>query len=527
MLRLRLVRNFTSKAGRISSAGTANVFRNEPKPANLQKSARDEAAISSSDPAPSLLQYLKDRNLVANVTEDSLEQQLQQKFTSFYLGIDPSGPSMHLGHMVPVMIMLHLFLRGHYAFALVGGATGAVGDPTGKTEERKTVVKDTLQTNLDALATSLERTFLHAVAAAKKEGVYYGDQMKLQYAIVNNHDWWKNVGFLEFLASYGRLIRVNQMMARDSVKDRLNSATGIGYNEFSYQILQAFDFWHLFETQGCSLQLGGGDQWGNITAGVDLAKRAAAANNLKETPYGITTQLMLSKSGKKLGKSENNATIWLNPEMTRPFELYQYLLKTADEDVEQYLKMFTFVSLEDIAAIMKQHSENESLRYAQRVLADKFTALVHGDTVVERCQIITRIMFAKSSLELNQQPKPVALTNAESLKQILAEEGLLKTLDKSTDYTTLVSTHFNMSKSAAKKLISNKGVSVGLEGAQKVEIGPILEEHKDLGDFLIVRVGKLVQPFYLGSDAIETVPSAVGISDSYEVHTEDIDVTRK
>lgn len=507
------------------------MFRNEKKPAFLKKCVRDEADFAESSPATpgntSLLEYLKKRQLVANVTEDSLEQQLQQKFTSFYLGIDPSGPSLHLGHMVPVMIMLHLFLRGHYAFALVGGATGAVGDPTGKTEERQKVVKTTLETNLDSLAASLDRTFVHAVAAARQEGVYYGDQMQLQYSIVNNHDWWKNVGFLEFLASYGRLIRVNQMMARDSVKDRLNSATGIGYNEFSYQILQAFDFWHLFETQGCTLQLGGGDQWGNITAGVDLAKRAAAAQNIKETPYGVTTQLMLAKSGKKLGKSESNATIWLNPEMTRPFELYQYLIKTADEDVEQYLKMFTFVSLEDISAIMAQHQQDQSLRYAQRVLADKLTALVHGDTVVERCQVITRIMFAKTALELNQQAKPLALTSGAALKEILAEEGLLKPLE-SSDYATIVSTHFNMSKSAAKKLIQNKGVSAGLEDPQKVDLGPVLDEHKDMGDFLILRVGKLVQPFYLGpEEVVVTGPSKVGISDVYEIQKEDIDVTRK
>ncbi|KAG5366072.1 Tyrosine--tRNA ligase [Yarrowia sp. B02] len=530
MLRLRLVRSFTSKAGRISATPATRVFRNELKPSELTKSPLDEAAIKVSDAEPSLLQHLKDRGLVANVTEDSLEELLQKNFTSFYLGIDPSGPSMHLGHMVPVMVMLHLFLRGHFAFALVGGATGAVGDPTGKNSERVALEKSALQSNLDSLASSLERTFLHAVSAAKKEGVYYGDQVKLQYAIVNNHDWWKNVGFLEFLASYGRLIRVNQMMARDSVKGRLDTAAGLGYNEFSYQILQAFDFWHLFETQGCALQLGGGDQWGNITAGVDLAKRAAAVNDIKRTPYGVTTQLMLHKNGMKLGKSEGNTHIWLNPEMTRPFELYQHLLQIEDTEVEQYLKMFTFVSLEEIAAIMKRHGEDTQRRHAQLVLAEKFTALIHGDTAVERCKIITRIMFLKSQLELNQQDKPAALTDPELLKQILTEEGLLTNHEGSPDYVTILSTHFDMSKAAAKRMISGGGVSVGLEDKLdklKITGGEVQKEHLEFDQFVIVRVGKKIRCLYLGEDQLPKSKSVVGISDSYEVHTEDIDVTRK
>lgn len=527
MLRLRLVRNFTSKAGRISSAATTKAFRNQRKPKSLKKAEGDGADIGNGK--VSLLEHLKERGLINQVTEDSLQDLLQNKFTSFYLGIDPSGPSMHLGHMVPVMIMLHLFVRGHHAFSLVGGATGAVGDPTGKKKERNKMAKTKLETNLDQLAGSLERTFLHAVSAAKKEGLYYGDQVKLQYAIVNNHDWWKNMSFLEFLGEYGRLIRVNQMIARDSVKDRLSSSTGIGYNEFSYQILQAFDFWHLYETQGCRLQLGGGDQWGNITAGVDLAKRAAYERGIDETPYGVTTKLMLSSNGKKLGKSENNATIWLDPTMTPPFELYQHMLKVADIEVETYLKMFTFMSLSDIKEVMEKHVGNEHRRYAQRILADKFTALIHGDTVIEQCQIITRIMFARSHLELNMQPKHDAMTDAAALKRILSEAGLLHTLDHRKEYGVIVAEAFNLSKTAAGKLIKQNGVTVGMYAHKKIGRGPILERDKDLQAFLIIRTGHRFKAYYLGDAEIEKPRLVVGISDSesYKIETGDIDVTRK
>src|SRR5215470_6737051 len=306
-----------------------------------------------------ILPELRARGLVHDVTdEETLGERLAEGPITFYCGYDPTATSLHAGNLVPLSVAARLARAGHRYVALTGGATGRVGDPSGKSAERKLLDEETLATNIAGVAAQLRR-FVSAEAI-----------------FVNNHDWFGKIGFLEFLRDVGKHITVNYMLAKESVRARLEDREqGISYTEFSYMLVQGYDFVHLRRQLGCLLQIGGADQWGNITCGVELHRKMGGDGQL----FGLVAPLLLTASGTKFGKSEGGTNVWLDPGLTTPYKFYQFWLNTDDADVEKYLRMFTFVGLEEIAAIMREHEPDRARRAAQRRLAEEVTRWVHGE----------------------------------------------------------------------------------------------------------------------------------------------------
>src|SRR5262249_57088 len=305
---------------------------------------------------------LRERGLVHDVTdEEGLRARLAAGPITFYCGYDPTAVSLHAGNLVPLSVATRLARAGHRFLALVGGATGMVGDPSGRKSERQLLDDVTLAKNMAALPPPLPR-FLTADAV-----------------MVDNADWFREVGFLAFLRDVGKHITVNYMLAKESVRARLEDREqGISYTEFSYMLLQGYDFAHLARAMACELQIGGADQWGNITCGMGLHRRRGGT----ALGWGLVAPLLLTAAGTKFGKSEKGRNVWLDPELTSPFDFYQYWFNASDDDVEKYLKMFTFLSLDEIAAVMAEHDPDRARRIAQRRLAAEVTTWVHGHVPV-------------------------------------------------------------------------------------------------------------------------------------------------
>lgn len=445
---------------------------------------------------------------------------LESEKTTIYCGADPSAQSLHVGNLVPLIILQHFRSRGHNVITLVGGATGIVGDPSGRSTERAQMEADTRSNNITKirgqLETVLERGMTHLVSRGyPAENFGKGES-------TNNADWWKDMGMLQFLGTYGHHIRVGQMLARDSVKNRMESDQGIGFNEFTYQVLQAYDFWHLHSQKGCKIQVGGNDQWGNITAGIDLIsrlraevsknqkahekelkkkaqkkdtnsteKQASDESNFKLTKvakdtdpaYGITVPLLTTPSGEKFGKSAGNA-IWIDPQMTKPFDLYQYFVKAPDSVVNHYLKMFTFLPIDTISAIMKQHSENESKRYAQRVLAREMTDFVHGPGQGKNSEVLTEILFGGSQRTEHSTQTIIDAFDSQGLVQKIKKSELV-----GNQWKAVLAKVTGKSLSEIGRLISGNGVYKGLD---RVLVANSAIEEKDLTEnrMLLVRIGK-------------------------------------
>ena len=311
------------------------------------------------------------------------EEHLLEQMRAAYVGIDPTADSLHIGHLVGVMLLKHFQLAGHKPYALVGGATGMVGDPSGKSNERNLLDEEALRHNQNAIKEQLSR-FLDFNSGAENAAV-----------LVNNYDWMKNFSFLEFIRTVGKHITVNYMMAKDSVKKRLNGEfqDGMSFTEFCYQLMQGYDFLHLYKENNITLQMGGSDQWGNITTGTELIRRT-----ISEKAYALTCPLITKADGTKFGKSEGG-NIWLSAEYTSPYKFYQYWLNVADADAERYIKIFTFISREDIEALVKEHSEAPHLRVLQRRLAEEVTIMVHGQEQLDNAIKASNILFGNSSTE--------------------------------------------------------------------------------------------------------------------------------
>jgi tyrosyl-tRNA synthetase len=314
------------------------------------------------------------RGLVQDVSDrDGLAALLAAGPTSFYLGQDPSARSLHCGNLVPISVATRLARAGHRFIALVGGATGMIGDPSGKADERRLLDPATLAANVAAIRGQVER-------------FVSGDAV-----VVNNADWFTPIGYLAFLRDVGKYITVNYMLAKESVRSRLEERDqGISYTEFSYMLLQGYDFVHLARAEGCRLQIGGADQWGNITCGIELHRKMTGG----ETPiYGMVAPLLLTASGKKFGKSEKGA-VYLDRELTSPYQFHQYWLNADDADVEKYLKMFTFLALDEIAEVLRAHDADRARRIAQRRLADEVTTWVHGAEEARRAAASAAALFS-------------------------------------------------------------------------------------------------------------------------------------
>ncbi|MDM1402715.1 tyrosine--tRNA ligase [Myroides marinus] len=311
------------------------------------------------------------------------EEHLLEQMRAAYVGIDPTADSLHIGHLVGVMLLKHFQLAGHKPYALVGGATGMVGDPSGKSNERNLLDEEALRHNQNAIKEQLSR-FLDFNSGAENAAV-----------LVNNYDWMKDFSFLEFIRTVGKHITVNYMMAKDSVKKRLNGEfqDGMSFTEFCYQLMQGYDFLHLYKENNITLQMGGSDQWGNITTGTELIRRT-----ISEKAYALTCPLITKADGTKFGKSEGG-NIWLSAEYTSPYKFYQYWLNVADADAERYIKIFTFISKEDIEALIKEHAEAPHLRVLQRRLAEEVTTMVHGEEQLDNAIKASNILFGNSSTD--------------------------------------------------------------------------------------------------------------------------------
>ena len=315
-----------------------------------------------------------------------VEDHLNEAMRSAYVGFDPTADSLHIGNLVPIMLLAHYQRCGHKPFALVGGATGMIGDPSGKSAERNLLDEATLRHNQNAIKNQLAH-FLDFESNAENAAV-----------LVNNYDWMKDFSFLDFIRDVGKHITVNYMMAKDSVKNRIKSDSdetteGMSFTEFTYQLVQGYDFLHLYQNNNCSIQMGGSDQWGNITTGTELIRRIGNGKG-----FAITCPLITKSDGSKFGKSEGG-NVWLDAKRTSPYKFFQYWLNSSDEDAEKYIKIFTFLEKEDIENIVAEHREVPHQRLLQNKLAEEITTMVHGKDAFENAQKASKILFSKNFKE--------------------------------------------------------------------------------------------------------------------------------
>lgn len=332
--------------------------------------------------AKNFIEELTWRGMVHD-TMPGVEEHLMESMRSAYVGFDPTADSLHIGNLVPIMLLAHYQRCGHKPVALVGGATGMIGDPSGKSSERNLLDEKTLRHNQEAIKNQLAH-FLDFESDAPNAAV-----------LVNNYDWMKEFSFLEFIRDVGKHITVNYMMSKDSVKNRITSeaSEGMSFTEFTYQLVQGYDFLHLYRANSCTIQMGGSDQWGNITTGTELIRRIGNGKG-----YAITCPLITKSDGSKFGKSEGG-NVWLDAKRTSPYKFYQYWLNSSDEDAVKYIKIFTFLNKEDIDALVKEHQEAPHLRVLQKCLAKEITSMVHSDEDFENAEKASNILFSKSFKE--------------------------------------------------------------------------------------------------------------------------------
>ena len=325
---------------------------------------------------------LKWRGMIHDIMPGT-EELLAKGQTTAYVGIDPTADSLHVGHLVSVMMMKHFQMAGHKPIFIIGGATGMIGDPSGKSQERNLLDEETIRKNMAGIKAQLSR-FIDFNSTASNAAI-----------MLNNYDWMKQFSFLDFIREIGKHITVNYMMAKDSVKKRLSSesAQGMSFTEFTYQLVQGYDFLHLRKNYGCMLQMGGSDQWGNITTGGELIRRKEGLD-----AYGLTWPLMTKSDGKKFGKTESG-NIWLVPERTSPYKFYQFWLNTTDEDAARYVKIFTILPPARIDALIAEHREAPHLRKLQKTLAKEITCLIHGEEAYNLALEASQILFGNATSE--------------------------------------------------------------------------------------------------------------------------------
>lgn len=326
------------------------------------------------------IEELSWRGMVHDVMPDT-EAHLNETLRSAYVGFDPTADSLHIGNLVPIMLLAHFQRCGHRPIALVGGATGMIGDPSGKSSERNLLDEATLRHNQECVKNQLSQ-FLDFTSGAENQAL-----------MVNNYDWMKEFSFLDFIRDVGKHITVNYMMAKDSVKNRIagEGSEGMSFTEFTYQLVQGYDFLYLFQHHQCTLQMGGSDQWGNITTGTELIRRIGNGKG-----YALTCPLITKSDGSKFGKSEGG-NIWLDAERTSPYKFYQYWMNTSDEDAEKYIKIFTFLDRKTIEALVAEHQEAPHLRLLQKRLAEEITITVHGREAYDNAVAASEILFGKST----------------------------------------------------------------------------------------------------------------------------------
>ncbi len=410
---------------------------------------------------------LKWRGMIHDVTPNT-EAQLSKEMTAAYIGFDPTADSLHLGNLVTIMLLKHFQLAGHKPYVLVGGATGMIGDPSGKSQERNLLSEEALK---------------HNQACIKKQLAQFLDFENGENAavMVNNFDWFKGIGFLDFLRDVGKHISVNYMMAKDSVKTRLE--TGISFTEFSYQLLQGYDFYHLFTNEGVKLQMGGSDQWGNITTGTELIRRKASGE-----AYALTTPLLTKSDGTKFGKSEGG-NIWLDPTRTSPYKFYQFLLNSTDEDAHKLIRVFTLLSEDEIEILEKEHAETPHLRVLQKTIAKELTIRVHSEEDYDTAIKASQILFGKSTTEdLISIDEATLLSVFEGVPQVSISTA---DLTNCNDITTFLSETTQgivfKSKGEARRMLQAGGVSINKE---KITANQNIDFKLLQNKYLLIQKGK-------------------------------------
>ena len=418
------------------------------------------------------IEELRWRRMIQDIMPET-EQHLMEGLRAAYVGIDPTADSLHIGHLVGVMMLRHFQNCGHKPYALVGGATGMIGDPSGKSAERNLLTEEVLAHNIKGIQKQLAK-FLDFESEAPNRA-----------ELVNNYDWMKEFSFLSFIRDIGKHITVNYMMAKDSVKKRFDpneNTDGMSFTEFSYQLLQGYDFLHLYRQKGLTLQMGGSDQWGNITTGTELIRRIAGGK-----AYALTCPLITKADGTKFGKSEGG-NVWLDAEKTSPYKFYQYWINVSDEDAQRYIKIFTMLSREEIEQLISEHQAAPHLRVLQNKLAEELTTLVHGREELQKAQKASQILFGNSTSDDLRQLD--AKTFLEVFDGVPQAEVTRADIAAGLDMIAALSakTGFIASNSEARRALKEKSIAVNKE---KVEESYIIGEKDIIDDkFVLLQRGK-------------------------------------
>lgn len=401
------------------------------------------------------------------------EEQLAKEMTSAYVGIDPTADSLHIGHLVSVMMLKHLQIAGHKPIALIGGATGMIGDPSGKSQERNLLDESTLRHNQACIKQQLER-FLNFNSDAPNAAL-----------LVNNYDWMKEFSFLDFIRDIGKNITVNYMMSKDSVKKRLGdeSKTGMSFTEFTYQLVQGYDFLHLYKMYNCRLQMGGSDQWGNITTGSELIRRKEQGE-----AFALTCPLITKADGSKFGKTESG-NVWLDANLTSPYQFYQFWLNVSDEDAQKYIKIFTLLKREEVEALVAQHNEAPHLRLLQKRLSEEVTTMVHSKEALDAAIEASQILFGKGTADqLRKLDERTFLAVFEGVPQFTVSKSQLEAgvpvMDLLADHAAVFP-----SKGELRRTIQGNGLSINKDKISDVDLN--IDSSYLIGNkYILVQKGK-------------------------------------
>ncbi len=419
------------------------------------------------------VEELRWRGMIHDVMPGT-EEYMNKHLTSGYVGIDPTSDSLHIGHLVGIMMLKHLQLAGHRPIALVGGATGMIGDPSGKSQERNLLDEATLRKNENSIKKQLAR-FLDFESNTENRAL-----------LVNNYDWMKNFTFLEFIRDIGKHLTVNYMMAKDSVKKRIgaDNKSGMSFTEFSYQLVQGYDFLYLYEHENCKLQMGGADQWGNITTGTELIRRKLGHEN---EAFALTCPLITKADGGKFGKTESG-NIWLDPERTSPYEFYQFWLNVSDEDAEKYIKIFTLLSQEEIRQLVEEHKKAPHLRLLQKTLAKDITVRVHSEKNYIAAAEASQILFGKGTTEtLKKLEEHLLLDIFKGVPQPVVQRSQFETGMGILDFLAAKTGIFK-SNGEARRMLKDRAVMINkkkIDENYQLSSGDLLK-----GKYILVQKGK-------------------------------------
>ena len=377
------------------------------------------------------------------------EELLNKEMVTGYIGFDPTAESLHIGSLVPILLLVHLQKAGHKPIALVGGATGMVGDPTGKSEERNLLDEETLNRNIAGVKRQLEK-FLD-----------FNPALPNAAEMANNYDWFKNISFISFLRDTGKHITVNYMMAKESVRKRIEGEVGMSYTEFAYQLMQGYDFYWLYKNKNCKLQMGGSDQWGNITTGTELIRRMAGGE-----AFAFTCPLITKADGGKFGKTEKG-NVWLDPALTSPYQFYQFWLNSSDDDAEKWIKIFTFLEKAEIENILAGHAKDPGARLLQKRLAEEVTAFVHGREELEKAKETTQKLFSGQA----ESAENLSIDDLEGMEGVIKSEFPLSRFETGIDIVSLLAeTGIFPSKGEARKMLQGGGVSLNRKKTDNLQI---------------------------------------------------------